>query len=866
MTDLSTPQDLPTDWTGQLEAELDDTAFWSVAEGLFVFGPAAEPLTVPRQADRGRPLESAVAEQLESMVRALGEKWIGGWNQREDVPEHTTQYLEAQQAECSRKLVTALRAWADPLDADEQIRMLLHLWWKCFVLCYRSLAYRTIRAVTDAMADFEKSCREDWPRWQQDTWRAVGAALELMKLDHSLYAEISLSCAAKVQRIARDEAIPKATQILDGLDLALSQPEYQPDGAGQHILPCLLYIRAYADQGRTLCKVVGKTAGVMVSFEDWLAGAPDAYRRQRPGAASPALWPLPVGDAPKARVVEALKYLEESKSSLTDVMLSYTEPWEQMLIELRDLMTIDQNRDVALSVLIPRQAWVRYCFPFAVRDDNGRLAEELLRVRPETPQHRLSMRLREELNAKAGLDLMKIGEPTELAQTEFFQVGTGTDGHFGGIRIDLPALMFARDFLDGDGPRRYRAWLDLNRMGNFCLCVEAAEPLKDIPPPRLYRALRAGTPFVFGEPVTLALRDVGGEARRLPEWDSLYMFAQDMIRAAADAYYFPTRREAREASADPAHYVRANLHEVVIVQTHAPISVHSEEIASRLDSAVGGRILLRSVQRAAGTLEEWIRFPPLQRAEQRARASAVVTVPEIGYTGDWFVHTGETTVFGIVAVPAWMRDLYPEAAQFASSWSPLLQLWNRRLQDAVKDLRNKRDAATGAASEELRNIEQQVRLRLAEINAEDLCATLAYRRFLDSLLEAVGIGRLEKQLEAQLTAGQQLTDYFYQREEHLHLQAEKLQQQQKNKAARRRDVLLFFIALFGVFGLSDYLALYDTTNHTWQDVLVLAIFGISAVGGVCVWLGAERLKRLLPKRLAKRQDPEIQGEQKRSVA
>jgi len=704
--------------------------------------------------------------------------------------------------------------------------------------------------------------------WQQDTWRAVGAALRVMHLDGLVFAQMNLSCADEVQRLASD-AIPELTEIRDGLDRAWHQLEDQPGAAWQQIQPCVSYMRGYAHQTATYYRVMKRMAGALVEFERWLASARHAGGPRPPGAGSPGLWPLSLDDAPRAQVVESLEELARVKDQLSSHTLSEIEPWEQMLIGLVDLMTA--SPDVTPSVLIPRQVWVRYCFPFAVQNDDGERASRLLRVpykadpddpQPAAPRHPLSFRLREKLDAAVGKDRMKIGEPVDLAQTEFFQAGE--DGHFGGIRIQLPDLVFDPDFLDGAGPRPYRAWLDLNRMGNFCLCVEAAKPLKEISPPRLYRALRAGTPFVFGEPVALAPQDTGkeagGQAGQPLKWDNLYKFAWGMIKAATDAYFTALQQDLG-APPGPAHYVRGNLHEVVVVQTDGAIADQSEEIARRLNSAVGGRILLRSVQRAAGTLEEWTRFPPLQHAQ----ASAVLAVPEIGYAGDWFVHTGETTVFGIVAVPAWFRDVYPEAAQFASSWSPVLQLWNRRLQDALKvalrDLDTKHHITAGRASNKLRDVEQQVRHHLTEINADDLCATLMYRRFLDSLLDAVGIGRLEKELQTQLQAAEQLTDYFNQQEE--------------KRTTRRRDILLFFIALLGVFSLADFLALLDTTDYhgqvgfirlspdgRWQDLLVLILFGLAVIGGAYVLLGIDRPRSWLRRKVETRKR---KGKRKRSA-
>ena len=892
MTDLSAPPHAPADLPAPLGTELDDTVFRSVAAGLTVTGKPGH----------GLSLELAIADLLDEMVGKLGENSIGGsWDPKEDISRHTKAYLDKLRDDYRTRLVTTFSDWTRRLDPDQQVRMLLHLWWKCFELWDRSLAYRTIRAVAEAVAEVAAQDPQAHARepWQRDTWQAVSDALRVMQWDGEVFAQVNLSSAERLKQtthaaITGNDRMPDVAAIRDNLLGAWHQLRDQPGGPGQQAAQCVAYMWAYASQVVIFYRATEKMADALVRFEDWLARAGHAD-----GAKAAALRPLSLSDAPTSSVDESLRYLEEVKGSLSSRTLSEIEPWEQMLIELRDLMRPARGGDATPSVLVPRRVWVRYCFPFAVRDDTGERVIPLLKTQPETtpdgarpdgdghetPRHPLSVRLQEELREELGEKaddppLMRIGEPSALAQTEFFQVGTSEDGHFGGIRIDLPDLVFSEeDFLESPGPRPYKAWLDLNRMGNFCLCVEAAEPLIDIVPPRLYRALRAGTPFVFGEPVALAPGGPGA-----PAWDNLHTFARGIIKAAANACYYPSAdAKKKDASGDSkSHYVvRANLHEVVVVQTAGKISDQSEDIASQLDAAVGGPILLRSLQRAAGTLEEWIRFPPLQRGGEHGRGRSIVAVPEIGYAGDWLVHTGETTVFGIVAVPAWFRDVYLEAAQFASSWSPVLQLWNQRLQVALKDAASKKKGGDAdQASEELREVEQQVRQHLAEINAEDLCATLAYRRFLDVLLEAVGIGRLESELQAQLQAAEQMTDYFSQRLERKRQQQERERQEEERKhqeqekqASERRDILLLFIAVFGVFSVADFLALLDTTNFhgrigsiqlpqsgQWQDLLVLVLFVIALVGGVMVWLwGRLRNMRLTGKSEASGRDHSHEG-------
>jgi hypothetical protein len=872
MTGLSAPPDAPADVPAPLGAELNDTVFRSVAAGLTVTG---EP-------GHGLSLELAIADLLTEMVSTLGENSIGGsWDPKQDIPRHTTDYLDKLQDKYRATLVSTLSDWNRRLNPDRQIRLLVHLWWECFELWDRSLAYRTIEAVADAVAEVaaEDSPDHPWEPWQRDTWRAAGAALRVLQWDGRVFAQVNLSSADRLKQTTHEattgtDRLPGVATIRDDLLSAWRQLNDQPGQAAQQVAQCVAYMWAYMGQVAIFYRVTEKMADALVKFEDWLARAGHAD-----GAQAAALRPLSLSDAPASSVAESLDYLAEVKGSLSSRTLSEIEPWEQMLIQLRDLMRPARGGDATRSVLVPRRVWVRYCFPFAVRDDDGERVMPLLKTQPETsphgaqpdgdrhetPRHPLSVRLQQELDEEVGRPgLMDIGDPSALAQTEFFQVDSSEDGHFGGIRLDLPDLVFREDFLEGAGPRPYKAWLDLNRMGNFCLCVEATEPLMEIVPPRLYRALRAGTPFVFGEPVALAPDGPGA-----PAWDNLHTFARGVIKAAANAcYYSSVEAKKKDASGDSkSHYVvRANLHEVVVVQTAGKISDQSEDIASQLDAAVGGPILLRSLQRAAGTLEEWIRFPPLQRGGQHGRGTAIVAVPEIGYAGDWLVHTGETTVFGIVAVPAWFRDVYLEAAQFASSWSPVLQLWNQRLQVALKDAASKKKGADAdQASEELREVEQQVRQHLAEINSEDLCATLAYRRFLDVLLEAVGIGRLENELQAQLQAAEQMTDYFSQRLERNRQERERQSQRderehqkQEKKAGERRDILLLFIAVFGVFSVADFLALLDTTNFhgrigfirlaqsgQWQDLLVLVLFAVVLVGGVLVWFWGGLPEQLL---------------------
>jgi hypothetical protein len=297
--------------------------------------------------------------------------------------------------------------------------------------------------------------------------------------------------------------------------------------------------------------------------------------------------------------------------------------------------------------------------------------------------------------------------------------------------------------------------------------------------------------------------------------------------------------------------MHGNLHEIVIVRTNSPLCRHPDEITDALNSVVGGRILLRAVQRTAAMLEEWVRYPPAPRASAQHVAPVVAALPDMGLAGDWCAHTRETTVFGIVAAPSWHSDVYEAAAQFASSWSPPLRLWNRRLQKAMQA------AVSGAGSDDdsmkIRSIDWKLRQHLSQMSAEELCATLAHRQFLDQLLKISGVGRLQDELKAQLDAAERLIDWSSERGRRASEEERRKSEGVQRSADARREKLLGLIAVFGIFELGGFLTLANATNFhekfffikvrqgVWEDWLLLGLFVltlsfVSIIFGAYGWL------------------------------
>jgi hypothetical protein len=281
-----------------------------------------------------------------------------------------------------------------------------------------------------------------------------------------------------------------------------------------------------------------------------------------------------------------------------------------------------------------------------------------------------------------------------------------------------------------------------------------------------------------------------------------------------------------------AHFEPGSLQEIVVAQTNPPPQAQPQHIAAALDHAAGGKILLRSTHQAASTLAEWVRYPPVRQRD----LALIEDTPVLGMAGDWFANTGEITVFGFVAAPEWHTDVYTEAGQFASSWSPLLRLWSRLLQGKIQASQpdaDQRGAETDAddpyaRGDSLRQVERNVRLHLMQIGAEDLCATRAHRLFLDQLLAMAQISRTQQELEAQLQATEHLTDWY--------------DTNTRQLAEKNRNVLLAFLTLLGIFGLSGFLAELDKdpgqqflwlipmrAQGVWEDNLVAVLFVIAVV-------------------------------------
>ncbi|BBZ45233.1 hypothetical protein [Mycobacterium parmense] len=824
-------------------------------------------------------LEIHVREALDDLCKRFSENAIGGgWHPRPG-EYHRTRDLKTIREDGHRTLIHQLRDWS---DSSTPVEALTCLWLRTWALWDESLAYHTLRVVQKVAEDFVDS-HESADEWQRRAMLAMRDAMSLINMDADVFKQINLSSAEGLKQAAT-KAVESTATIESALN-DLGSPSLADSDRTKRLKEDLDHIAGTAHQNHVFYKALACAAEALIEFERWLAVAPrHGSADGRPGPASSNLPSSPGRRELLNSVNDAIGAFRSARRSLGDLILERSEPWEQLLTEILEIIESE-----SADVFVPRRVQIRYCYPFAVGRELG-------------PDDEISRRPEQLVKNDFDKALKCLGisakEPEPLTATEFFTRGPG---HYGGVRVELQSISF-RNFRDphlagvdgGFDLQDCRVWLDLSEIGNHCLCIEPA-PLSAPLPHLVYRAVRAGSPFSLGETVVLRRRGSGTEPSSEDAdaaWDDLHLFSQDVIAALAYWYLDPSnhgagdgraKRHSRESAktsppdADPSgtdsdprtrQFERGHLHEVVVVRTDKPLGREPEKIAHVLDGAVGGKILLRSIQRGATTLEEWVRYPPLPKKSAQDLKLPIEGIPEMGLAGDWCAHTGETTVFGIVAAPSWQSDAWVEAAQFVSSWTPLLRLWNKRLQYAVEEdplapdhSKGKRAQAVGKhinmtkvrtditnTADTLRQIERRVRLHLMQIRAEDLCATMAHRRFLDQLLEMGGLNRLQSELDAQLEAAERLTDW--------------LEERIRRNADDRRQFLLGVIAAFTLFGVAAFLSLANETHMhqslgfielhegVWEDWLVLGLFLVFA-GYIFFFFGGPDWVRRTYRRLRK---------------
>jgi hypothetical protein len=779
--------------------------------------------------------------ELTDITERLGEFWHGGpWHPEDDKyrevrKSHTNAHLKEMGEVCHEGLKNRLTGWSAELRS-KRVPLLMLLWLQCWDLWDAHLVYRTL-GIVEAVAREITEPGESSESWEPAAWRAVGKAISLITADADIYRQIVLSNPAELATQAKRGA-DTAAAVIGEIGLLLDHPDAEGDLV---ITRGLRYIERAALESQFFYEFLVAAARALCDFHNWLA----TPARLRTG--SGAQLPERHAGSEEVSAVNGQNLLKSigdalgqfhsgmGRLSISSVTLSRAEPWEHLLGEIREIAA----RGDASVVFVPRRVSIRYCYPFAVKTD-GHTADK--NAGTWLDKARKDGCIGKDLKARLEPLGIKVQNIKPLDPTALFAAQGSESGLYGGVHVELPGITLSTGQAD-EQTCRCRVWIALSRMGNHCLCVER-EPMETPLPHVVYQAVAAGTLYAFGVNTTLA-----DDASEATTWDNLHSFGNDVIRAVAGAGFW--RTDQGDGSSGNDQYVRGNLHEVLVIRTDTALTTEPDGVAAKLNSAIGGRILLKSVQATPTTNDEWVRYPPATQMRADRGMSGITGLPELGLAGDWCAYTGETTVFGIVAAPSWQSDVYTEAAQFASSWSPLLRLWSERLQAAIEEGSKGEE---NDRSNELRQIEQAVRRHLTQIRGEDLCAARSHRRFLDRLLEMADVPRLQEVLESQLLATERLMDWWSEDARHKRDEQRHTSEEQRQKSDRRREKILGVIALFGICELGGFLDLANGTKWhqgffglftlregIWEDWLVTILFVVALLVLVVFYFGSFRL-------------------------
>jgi hypothetical protein len=720
---------------------------------------------------------------------------------------------EKQVRDSVKSQIEAWKSKVAEADPEDIVPFFEYLRKRCYELDDTTNAWCTIWALAKATGDcIDDHLRNSLPH--EDDRPLLHAIMRLLCFlieDVTVYQGINRGSNHQVIDWSKRE-LKTIRGILDTLNPAVADgPASKLSGWRAELGKEL---RAEAQTQRQVVRGIYAAALALAQFEDEVRRF---YNRDL-GESWPSGLEIVVLTEAQSKVSEIIGDLEEDLARwhkefrsdshvwLSDIA-SRLSPWKSLL---RSLATTYRSRE---PMWLPTVR-IRYFYPFTVDTTEKRiraLDPALSRRPPGGSKSKVSeMEVAESeptpgsLAAELRIRLEHLGQSTpevESLKLSDFWTAAG-EGMFGGKRVQLPALSdrYSRDD-DWD------VYVDLSRLGNHCLCIERI--LTNPTPHELYKALRCPADYSWDWDYRYeSVPSQPAEQATVEEyrWRSVDDFAHDVILAMAQGL----------DGSDTPTYIKGHFHEMALV----PISVSAEE----LNDLYGSELFRTNIHRDAATLEEWLRYPMVEK-----NGSSNVSQAAFGYTENWLSALDDVTIFGLAGNPSWQADSYLEAVQFAVSWRPRLRLWNRKLMQALEEGTGRKE------SSDLRELEQEVRRSISVAHADELCRLPSDRRYLDSVLESTGITTMEQELERQIHAVQLLI-----------AANEKNNQDIKDS---RRNFFLGVLALFSVLNLSTVFAVLNAgdnkgffTNQSaiiWEfvaQIALLVIFGL-------VWVLTSRWHR-----------------------
>jgi hypothetical protein len=472
--------------------------------------------------------------------------------------------------------------------------------------------------------------------------------------------------------------------------------------------------------------------------------------------------------------IEALRAAEAHPAIRGDVYESELRSHRDALAALRELAP-RPRLEIAAAELV-------YLYPFAVVDGVA-TAEAVAKASSGMP-----------------LESGTLGPVTveQLRLTDLWEPRPLGETGYTGWTIALPNILVtttADEQLDFDPEIR------LTSLGNHCLRITSRLDAASLH--ELNQALRRGSNAMGEE----TLQCCGST------WTKFVDYADEVVRTVAallegDLIW----------NVDATYHVVVAAHALTVVQpdgSRRPADEHD------LRETVGAALLLRPIRQIATSLEEWVRYQPPEPEN---------LLDELGYVGEWAVRTANTTVLFMPASPQWTIDAYREIAEFIATMPPLLRSWETRaVEQEAEHAELAAVSADGGESEEefavrhaqerkLRNLEIEIRKRLALLHSPALCTTPTQRELLDRLWRAAGLEALERELESWMAflsaVHARQSDLASAREEERSRVQEQLSRVQQKRQER---IEIWVQLLLGVIAATSLTQLFAWIGTTFEE-------------------------------------------------
>lgn len=498
--------------------------------------------------------------------------------------------------------------------------------------------------------------------------------------------------------------------------------------------------------------------------------------------------------------VDQVRRAEESAVLIGDV---YESELRSHRATLEAMLTLTEVPELRVD-----EGRVIYCYPFALLDIEA--AE-----------------VAEQLDALTVGDLVGRALVTGVGPMDVDDAWDTTDPEgrsYGGVAVTLADLDICTT-ADYSLPA-HRVELRATSIGTCYLRIWA--PLRNETPHDVNQAMRRGTVHMGAEVIQ---QDLVTWARLSDYVDEVIAAVERLMRAS-----HPTARTV--VSVQRSQHTVISLRKVSLV---GPSGVRGASHFDELETALGARLFDQRINHASSTLEEYIRLPSTHRSP---------VLRDVGFDGEVIVRSPESTVIIMPTTPSFVVGHFEDMAEFSAALPVLVDKWNTALYEqrralrgqlptldsALRDLKMNRATAETLTSGMQRLEDRQARLQdaiadaqsvLAYVRSPALSKTAKYREILDSLFEAAGLARFERDLEVQIG-----------KVEALFRRVQDLGRRLDERLQRRYQLLVeVTLAFLAVTSLADFFAL---VNDGFGRHLIFAEVGTVLLVGLVVVLVAAR--------------------------